>query len=69
LTTKLVAEVSQVVRVGAHRRHSIAPLRVPPSRARAVILLATEPILTLARTVLDTSTAVAPRELPKEAEA
>jgi hypothetical protein len=29
LTTKLVAEVSQVVRVGAHRHHSIAPLRVP----------------------------------------
>ena len=32
-------------------------------------LLATEPILTLARTVLDTATAVTPRELPKEAEA
>jgi hypothetical protein len=34
-----------------------------------VILLATEPILTLARTVFHISTAVAPRELPKEAEA
>jgi len=32
-------------------------------------LLATEPILTLTRTVLDIATAVAPRELPKEAEA
>jgi hypothetical protein len=38
-------------------------------RKRRLKLLATEPILTLARTACTTSTAVAPREMPYEAEA